>query len=228
MSVWPRAGCVGPVSVEQRLMHTHRRWAHVLASLCVRSAVYTRAREAMISENTAARVDQWQHADSPAGQPAIRDDEIGGTERARAERMTGWDDGGGEENGQGLRRVIMNVCCRRLSLHFRCFNPWTDLRLLRPITPSSIFCFPIVHPTFVNSVFTCVLPAPYPIPFAFYFRDRSTLRDHPRVEFLFFVLRSCNFNQFRIVTLSENKLLLTTLPSYSFFISRIPNFQIRR
>ena len=21
-------GCVGPVSVEQRLMHTHRRWAH--------------------------------------------------------------------------------------------------------------------------------------------------------------------------------------------------------
>lgn len=96
-------------------MHTHRRWAHVLASLCVRPAVCTRAREAMISENTAARVDQWQHADSPAGQPAIRDDEIGGTERTRAERMTGWDDGGGEENGQGLRRVIMNVCCRRPS-----------------------------------------------------------------------------------------------------------------
>lgn len=161
-------------------MHTHRRWAHVLASLCVRPAVCTRAREAMISENTAARVDQWQHADSPAGQPAIRDDEIGGTERTRAERMTGWDDGGGEENGQGLRRVIMNVCCRRLSLHFRCFNLRMDLRLPRPIEPSSI-SFSIMHPTFVNSVFTCVPGSPSFVPlvsrsysFAFYFDDRST------------------------------------------------------
>lgn len=173
----PGSGCVGPVSVEQRLMHTHRRWAHVLASLCVRPAVCTRAREAMISENTAARVDQWQHADSPAGQPAIRDDEIGGTERTRAERMTGWDDGDGEENGQGLRRVIMNVCCRRLSLHFRCFNLRTDLRLPRPIAPSSI-SFSIMHPTFVNSVFTCVpaafvslcRPIPLLSPLRFLFR----------------------------------------------------------
>lgn len=42
VSVWPRRryDCAGPVSVEQRLMHTHRRWAHVrelmraLACIC--------------------------------------------------------------------------------------------------------------------------------------------------------------------------------------------------
>ena len=73
---------------------------HTDASLCVPlgcMAAGTRAREAMISENTATRVDQWQHADSPAGQPAIRDDEIGATETTRGQRMTGWDDGGGGE-----------------------------------------------------------------------------------------------------------------------------------
>lgn len=84
----PPDQCVGRPSVEHTLCilivggHT----THVRSPrLCVpRVYVYgLRAREPMISENTAARVDQWQHADSTAGQPAIRDDEIRGRETGR-------------------------------------------------------------------------------------------------------------------------------------------------
>lgn len=160
VSVWAQA-CVGPSSVKQRLVHTHRRWTHVralmralaclcpylAASVCARLHVYARGDD---FGKHGSRVGQWQHADSTAGQPAIRNDEMRATEMARARE---WPGGmtGVEENRQGLRRVIMNVCCRRLSLHFRCFYLRTDLPLLRPIA-TPCFLRPVMYPTFANSV----------------------------------------------------------------------------
>lgn len=81
---------------------------------CSLTCTSARARAYDDSENTAARSDQWQCLHTSQA-TAIRNDEKRGSEMGRRERMIGRDDGSGGER-MGLRRVIMNVCCRRLNL----------------------------------------------------------------------------------------------------------------